>query len=56
MEAQDIIAILALVIFAILLGLGIDGEVKAMMGFVIGFYFHTAINETKKAIKHGGEK
>lgn len=37
--AVAVIAIIVLVAGFILLYYGIDGEVKAMMGLVIGFYF-----------------
>ena len=36
---RDIIAILALIVCAILLLSGINGEITALMGVIIGYYF-----------------
>jgi len=44
---RDIIAGLALVLCAILLFSGKNGEIKALMGVIIGYYFHSAENYLK---------
>lgn len=41
----DIIALLVLVIGFILIGLEKDGEIKAMMGMVLGFYFRGKVKK-----------
>jgi len=44
---RDIIAGLALVVCAVLLISGLDGEIKALMGVIVGYYFHSAENYLK---------
>ena len=44
---RDIIAGLALVLCAILLFSGHDGEIKALMGVIVGYYFHSVENYLK---------
>lgn len=41
------IAALGLIICGILLAKGFDGEIKAIFGFILGYYFHS----TEKVIK-----
>ena len=54
-DTRDIVAILVLAICALLLILGIDGEVKAFMGFVIGFYFGRAVDNIKTKKQNASE-
>ena len=49
---RDIIAGLALVICALLLFSGKDGEIKALMGVIIGYYFAFAQVAVKNKINH----
>ena len=46
-KPRDIIAILAFAICAALLFFGHDGEVKAIMGVIIGYYFHGVENSIR---------
>lgn len=52
---RDIIAGLALVICAVLLMTGLDGEIKALMGVIIGYYFHSAETVLKNIKNHERE-
>lgn len=51
-EVVDIVAIIIVVGCLILLGKGIDGEIKAFLGFIVGYYFQRAktgvVNKLKK--------
>lgn len=46
-QARDVIAGLALIICAYLLISGLDGQVKGMMGFILGYYFSNGQNYFK---------
>ncbi len=43
-QPRDVIALVGFITCAVLLGFGLDGQVKAMMGFILGYYFHNAQN------------
>ena len=40
---KDIIAVLVVTICGVLMGLGIDGEVKSILALVVGYYFGTKV-------------
>lgn len=48
-EARDIIALFVIVGCFVLLYCGIDGEVKAVLGAVIGYYFGLYTKSPKEA-------
>ena len=50
-KPRDLIALVAFGVCALLLTLGLDGEVKALMGVIIGYYFH-GVNNTLTAKKN----
>lgn len=54
-EPRDLIAIFCFGICAYLLLSGLDGEVKMMMGVVLGYYFH-GFNDAVAARKYKSQE